>query len=522
LEIGAFIFYFDMTTAISRLKTHFTHWREWEINPVVIKELRQAVRSWAVTGMLLLFLTVLFITSLVFLVSQSFDNNPGQELGRYIFQGFLAILTFASVIFIPLYLGVRVAMERVDSDPGLLYISTLTPGRIIRGKFFCGAYMAMLFFSACLPFMAFTNLLRGVDLPSVFFILLCLFLIVCAMNMLAIFLACLPISRPFKILVALYGLIQSVWLVVLLMFGSTVLTQSGIGAMMMGSPNFWIACLTCLTIGLSVVGLLYFLSVALISPPSANRARPLRLYITAIWGLSGVISLAWVGHQGDSQLMLPWTYLTLILMVLSLLVTISNQDQLSLRVRNKIPQTRLKRFFAFIFFNGAAGGLVWIALISITTFFSTMGVFSLVPPGSYFLSGSMVIDFQSFFPTVLAYAFAYALTALIIHRKFLAKRPPKIAGVLMVLLAGLWAITPGVVLFFLNRLSWKTVEGLQLGNIFNVFSTHEDSARTFHLFFALVWLLVMILLNARWFARQFNNFRPLQRDAAPPILTDAA
>ena len=41
------------------IKSHFTNWREWELNPIVIKELRQAVRSWAVTGMLLLFLTVL-------------------------------------------------------------------------------------------------------------------------------------------------------------------------------------------------------------------------------------------------------------------------------------------------------------------------------------------------------------------------------------------------------------------------------------------------------------------------------
>ena len=49
---------------IARIKSHFINWREWELNPIVIKELRQAVRSWAVTGMLLLFLIVLFITSM--------------------------------------------------------------------------------------------------------------------------------------------------------------------------------------------------------------------------------------------------------------------------------------------------------------------------------------------------------------------------------------------------------------------------------------------------------------------------
>ena len=33
-----------------------------ELNPIVVKELRQAVRSWAVVGTLLLFLIVLFFT----------------------------------------------------------------------------------------------------------------------------------------------------------------------------------------------------------------------------------------------------------------------------------------------------------------------------------------------------------------------------------------------------------------------------------------------------------------------------
>ena len=91
------------------------------------------------------------------------------------FSAFMVILAGASIFFIPLYIGVRVAAERQENNPDLLYVSTLSPARIIWGKFLCGAYMALLFFSACMPFMAFTNLLRGVDLPTVFFILFFLF-----------------------------------------------------------------------------------------------------------------------------------------------------------------------------------------------------------------------------------------------------------------------------------------------------------------------------------------------------------
>ncbi|MBC8094767.1 MAG: hypothetical protein H7Y43_03035, partial [Akkermansiaceae bacterium] len=104
-----------MTATLSRLKAHFTHWREWEFNPVVVKELRQSVRSWAVTGMLLLFLAVLFCTALALLISQSFETTVDQRLGGQIFQVFTGILTGASLLFIPLYVGVRLAAERQDS-----------------------------------------------------------------------------------------------------------------------------------------------------------------------------------------------------------------------------------------------------------------------------------------------------------------------------------------------------------------------------------------------------------------------
>ena len=97
--------------SVAGIKNHFANWRQWELNPIVIKELRQAVRSWAVTGMLLLFLTVLFITSLIFLVTQSFEADDNMQLGGSMFSAFLVILVVASVFFIPLYVGVRVAVE---------------------------------------------------------------------------------------------------------------------------------------------------------------------------------------------------------------------------------------------------------------------------------------------------------------------------------------------------------------------------------------------------------------------------
>lgn len=525
-----------MTAAFAKIKSHFADWRNWELNPIVIKELRQAVRNRAVAGMLMLLLTVLFLTSLSFLITQSFDVDMNDQLGGSMFSTFMVILAFASILFIPLYIGIRVAVERQENNPDLLYASTLSPEQIIRGKFLCGAYMALLFFSACMPFMAFTNLLRGVDLPTVFFILFFLFIVVCMMNQLAIFFACLPMSRPFKILLALYGFFQCFGLIIPAIGISFEMMRSGVGAMMT-EPNFWFGTLTAIGLCAAITGLFFVLSVALVSPPSANRAWLPRIYITAIWIFGGFVGLAWFARSGMTSSLFLWMNLTFTLMIFSLLVVISNSDQISARVRREIPRAPLKRIFAFIFSNGAAGGLVWIALICIATFFIAQGMASFassaVPTtasyrrpllfGVFFIrSTSDPVD-ESYFSNwaaTMAYVFDYALMALFIHRKFLSRRPPKLTGLLAVLLAGLWAVAPSIILFFLNQLSWKTVEGFQLGNMFNVFFGRDDDRRIYHLYFSFAWLALMILLNAKWFWRQACNFRPLEKIEPPPVIAE--
>jgi hypothetical protein len=497
------------------LNGRLARWREWELNPVVVKELRQAVRNWSVTGMLLLFLIVLFCASLVFLVNQSFSPYSNQLLGARVFQSFVFILTGASTLFIPLYIGVRVAIERQENNVDLLYISTLTPGRIIRGKFYCGAYMALLFFSACMPFMAFTNLLRGVDLPTVFFILLVVFLVVCGAIQVAILLACLPISKPFKVLIGLAGTGAAFLLLGGMVQLAGELMRSGVGAMM-ASRNFWIGFSTCVGIGLAIFLLLHFLSVALISPVSANRALPLRIYLTVAWLLGGGLSVLWVRHARDARLLLPWAIVTGLLLIGALLIVISSHDELSLRVRRRIPRTKRNRVLAFLFFNGAAGGLVWIVLLCGLTFGATALALGWIDStlGYQSLSTTDLHNSIVIYGAMAMYLLACSLTALFIQRRFFGRRPPRLTGALALMIPGALAVGPNLVLFFLNRLTWTSVERLQLGNVFNLFVVNEPAHRNAHLIFAGSWLLIALTLNARWFVRQVSRFQPLERPAA--------
>lgn len=500
-----------MITLLSGLKSHFARWREWEANPIVIKELRQGVRSWSVTGMLLLFLLVLFFASLGFLIGESLEINGDHAIGGQMFSTFATILGFSSILFIPHYTGVRIAAERAENNMDLLYVSTLSPARIILGKFLSSAYLAVLFFSACMPFMAFTNLLRGVDLPTVFLSLAFLFLLVCVVNMVAIFLACLPLSRAFKFLFIIAGLILPF---VMVAWGTAVsffVMRSGVGAMM-AERDFWIRVLTVALLGVALLGFFFVLSVALISPPSANRALPVRIYIFGLWLLVGALNFFWIERTRDSARIMASGVSSFLLMVLALVNVISNSDQLSLRVRRQIPAPAIKRWIAFLFFNGAAGGLVWAAVIFSAICVGTWAALAWVP------SPAVSANVPQIFRILTVYAFAYALTALYLHRRFMPKRAPKLAGLLAVLLVGGWAVAPGIFLFFANRLSWRSLEGLQLGNIFNVLSvsSHEGTELFYHEIFAFGWLLIIAGLNLKWFCQQVRNFRPPV--APPPII----
>ena len=168
-----------------------------------------------------------------------------------------------------------------------------------------------------------------------------------------------------------------------------------------------------------------------------NRARSLRTYLTVMWLIGGLLSLLWVWQTSRPELILAWTTPTFVLMILSLLVIVSNSDQLSLRVRREIPVSRFKRALAFLFFNGAAGGLIWAAVIIVSTLLVTAGV--LLAKNSWFPKSTPVSASDHgllvSWTAVLAYVFAYLLTALLIQRKFLPKRSPKLAGLLAVLLA---------------------------------------------------------------------------------------
>ena len=251
-----------------------------QMNPIVVKELRQAVRSRFVAGVLLLFLAIeLFGIGMILLTTSSRHNNlVNYHVGRDMFHFLYIALSTACLLFVPAYAGIRLAIERWDNNLDLLYITTIKPQAVVRGKLFAATVITLLLFSAATPFMSLSYLLRGVDIPSIFVAMGFMFLIVIAVTEIALFLACIPTSRAFKVLL---GLAAAGGLFSTLMtanFAGWALIRSGTGSSMKTS-EFWIGAISVIGGVILGVGLLQHLAVALISPSSSNRARPVRILL---------------------------------------------------------------------------------------------------------------------------------------------------------------------------------------------------------------------------------------------------
>ena len=272
----------------------------WDLNPVVVKELRQAVRNWFVVGVLLILLLILFVAMVMFVISESIGTTANPTLGRNIFQTFYAILTIGSMLFIPIYTGTRFAKEREDSNMDLMFITTLTPGQIIRGKILGGVILTALFYSVFMPFMSFCYLLRGVDLPSMFVVLAMSFIVVTALIHLSVCLACLPVSRNFKGGIGAATFFLSMSWVGGMSFGGIAMIESGIGSKL-ASWDFWGPALTFVAGAGLFMRIFYVAAVALITPPSANRALPLRVNTTVCYLIAVTIPLLWDHFARDRK-----------------------------------------------------------------------------------------------------------------------------------------------------------------------------------------------------------------------------
>ncbi len=373
------------------------------LNPILVRELRQMVRSRFIVAMLNLYVGLLVFVCLSTVAFSTFLQEEGA--GRNLFGILASIMGGATFFVVVLYTGIVTSGERINAD--LMYSSAIKPWQIVLGKFESGLLLSLLLFSAVFPFFTLAYLLRGLDLLTFLRTVYLIFLLIHTFNSVVIFVAC-----------AIRTTVQMVFVGFFLVFPFFYMV-SGSLYFLSSYPIFGFAgtgdtLLTATLFALSIIGFFLVGAIVIISPNSSNRMLPMRLFLS-IWlllSLGFVLYFRSIWGVGFVDSFDVWCTLHIVMLGAFIPFLTSERDEWNFRIRRTIPRVALFRLFVFPFYTGAACGLVWWLgyLGAISVAFSFLGDLSKLQ------EHDMINSF-----CLLLFIFDYFYTALILRTQFLSK-----------------------------------------------------------------------------------------------------
>jgi hypothetical protein len=524
-------------------RSFFQRIDDW-MNPIVVKELRQAVQSKLVVAVLVMFLFLQILILGFTLLTSEARLSPGElsfREGRSLFGTLQAILLGACML-VPVYVGVRLAMERSDTNVDLLFISTLKPRQIVFGKFLSGVVLVLLIFSACAPFLTFTYLLRGIDIPTILFILGVDFVLALWGVAATIFVAVIPATLIIRLVLGLLSLIglgylfAAGWGITFMALNFGLFIDVG-----MMSWQFWGPMLLGLLSIAGICGLFFSWSIAILHPPAANKAWQMRLcvlaYVVSLGVASYLVSDA-LNHYGPFA---SWFIFAVLLSSLQLFISVNERDHIGPRIKRAIPRNRLLRMAAWLLYSGSAGGVAFSTLLLLGTMGTALLVmhfrgdldgyltayYGMAPgrmPSGWQGQGEMLEFVRASF-LIGMYTYCYCMTAVVLRTLVLRSQlRPGFTWLISLLLLGLGCVGPVIVmyLFFPDQ-----GYGQRYGEDYSVMATNpfdaiDRSTRRYETFdrdifdtdvtaLLAVWAAAVSVGAMPWLFGQLKRFIPLSR-----------
>jgi hypothetical protein len=159
---------------LKRCDDLFDRWSE-RLNPIVVKETRQALSSRMFPIAFLAMLGLCWVVS-VALIAASGEDLYYVEAGPQFFMWYLAALLGAICFVVPLGVFRSVVAEFDGQTFEMLAITTLSPRQVVMGKLKSAAVQMGAFYSAAAPFVCFTYMLQGLSIPGIVLALVIAFL----------------------------------------------------------------------------------------------------------------------------------------------------------------------------------------------------------------------------------------------------------------------------------------------------------------------------------------------------------
>ena len=347
---------------------------DW-LNPILVKETRQAIKSFQFTATFILLLIACWIVTMggVAIVGpRIFYAAEGGNLLLWYYW----ILAFPLAVVVPYAAFRSLASEREDNTYDLLSITSLRPHQIVSGKLGSAIVQMGVYFSAVTPCLAFTYLLRGIDLPTIAVALAYLFFWSLGLAMIGILLATLTKRRFAHVFVSVAFVGGLLWL-----FGVAVVGVSMPMIQMsysyLGSSDFWITVAIAATFYVTSFALAYFAAAGMITFTSENRSTPLRFcMLIQVAAIVAWISYGWMQADYRVEVVLALSMVGAAYWYVMGTMLTAERPGMSQRVKRRLPQSFFGRMFFSWLNPGPASGYMFVVAnataMALICFFGTL------------------------------------------------------------------------------------------------------------------------------------------------------
>jgi hypothetical protein len=339
-------------------------------NPIVVKEVRQVLRSRRFTISFTL-LTV-FGAVVALIAADTAGVDQPASIGRGVFIAYFTGLLFVSCSLIPVNAYYSLSQELEDGTFQLVGITGLSATAILRGKVLSTLVQTALYMSALLPFIAYAYLLRGVDLLTIFSLLLLAAIESTWLVIYALFLCASSPSPVVRKLMGVFfalGTLMGVGMVagfawtllerrVLGMIFGTIIDEPGTGWIAAGGI-FLLATYAALFFALGVGKIAFF---------GANRSTAPRLVLAVQWLGLGAATWAAFHTSGEEAGVLVFAGLMLVQAQVVTVLGITEHEKVARRLRRERARRPWwwRALDALFFPGGRRGGLFGLALGGLT------------------------------------------------------------------------------------------------------------------------------------------------------------
>lgn len=392
------------------------------MNPTFLREIRQAVRNRLlmvlVWGLPVVLAALFFIRLMQGL--QRFPVNDGQEL----FIAVIAIVGIGTAVFSVLHTLLRCVVDRVNEDP--MFTTTLTPGRIVRGRMLTTLVFSGVAYTIAIPFIVLAYQFRGVDIGMVILCLLVAFWWTQVLNAITVaffigvngWIEALARTVPFLAAMWGFGLLGGLNVMILIPYFApprNAWAVIGFGPVLCG-------------VALPLIA--YWLACAQLVPATAERMFPVRrgvAILIPVLLLSGLAYVKVVTAYGAPRMFYEGAAILslmtgVVLLCLFALIIVCERNDYPLRQRQSIPEHSWLRVLRFPFASGVVNGFCWLPLVG---FVWILGTCLFLPAST---SGDSDFELLPWFRGMLTFLFFlidYTVTARLLWEFCLKRFVPR-------------------------------------------------------------------------------------------------